>query len=95
MLQSQATLVDLLDRVLDRGLIINADVVIMMAGVPLIGLNLRAALASMETMTRYGMMVDWDRSIRAKERSLPVHFQPVPQGVPEPSRIAASNGQEG
>mgnify|MGYP001609541608 CR=1 FL=1 len=64
----QATLVDLLDRVLDRGLVINADIVISLAGVPLVGISLRAAIAGMETMTRYGVMADWDDAIRARER---------------------------
>jgi len=34
------------------------------AGIPLIGLNLRAALASMKTMLEYGIMEDWDKSSR-------------------------------
>jgi hypothetical protein len=59
--------VDLLDRVLDRGLVINADIIISLAGVPLIGINLRAALAGMETMVKYGLMREWDKSIRASE----------------------------
>lgn len=62
----RATLVDLLDRVLDRGLVINADIVISLAGVPLIGINLRAALAGMETMVKYGVMKEWDQSIRSR-----------------------------
>lgn len=62
----QATLVDLLDRVLDRGLIIQLDLIISVADIPLIGVNLRAALAGIETMVEYGMMADWDTSIRAK-----------------------------
>ena len=61
-----ATLVDLLDRILDRGLVINADIVICLAGVPLIGINLRAALAGMETMVQYGVLREWDQSIRAQ-----------------------------
>ncbi len=63
----QASLVDLLDRVLDRGLVINADIIICLAGVPLIGINLRAALAGMETMLEYGLMSDCDERIRARE----------------------------
>ncbi len=59
-----ATLVDLLDRILDKGVIINADIIISVAGVPLIGVNLRAALASMETMVKYGVMQAWDEKIR-------------------------------
>ena len=59
-----ATLVDLLDRMLDKGIVINADIIISIAGVPLIGVNLRAALASMETMVKYGVMQAWDEKIR-------------------------------
>jgi len=62
-----ATLVDLLDRVLDKGLIIHADIIISVAGVPLIGVNLSAALAGMETMLQYGLMKDWDECIRSQE----------------------------
>jgi hypothetical protein len=70
MTRPRATLVDLLDRVLDRGLVINADIIISLAGVPLIGINLRAALAGMETMVNYGLMKEWDQTIRVKEREL-------------------------
>jgi ribosomal protein S27AE len=62
-----ATLVDLLDRVLDKGLVIHADLIISVAGVPLIGVNLRAAMAGMETMLEYGVMADWDERTRAWE----------------------------
>jgi len=64
---SHATLVDLLDRTLDKGLVIHADLIISVAGVPLIGVNLRAALAGMETMLAYGAMTEWDKSMRALE----------------------------
>lgn len=53
-----ATLVDLLDKVLDKGLIINADIIISLANVPLIGVKLNAAIAAIETMLDYGMMND-------------------------------------
>lgn len=52
----RATIVDLLDRVLDKGLILNADLIISLAGVPLIGVSLRTAIAGVETMQKYGMM---------------------------------------
>jgi len=65
---SHATLVDLLDRVLDKGLVLYADIIVSVAGIPLIGVNLRAALAGMETMLKYGVMQDWDERIRAWER---------------------------
>lgn len=60
-----ATLVDLLDRVLDKGLVLHADVIISVSGVPLIGLKLSALLASVDTMIQYGIWEDWDCAIRA------------------------------
>ena len=58
------TLSDALDRLLDKGLVINADVIITVAGIPLVAVALRAAISGMETMLEYGMMRDWDMSIR-------------------------------
>ncbi len=60
-----ATLADVLDRALNKGLLINADLIISVADIPLIGVNLRAAIAGMETMLEYGMMRDWDEALRA------------------------------
>ncbi len=66
--EKKATLVDLLDRVLEKGLVIQADIIISVAGIPLIGVNLRAALAGMETMLKYGLMREWDARTRQWER---------------------------
>ena len=66
--EGRATLSDLLDRILDKGLIINADIVISVSGIPLVGISLRAVVAGMETMLRYGMLETWDANIRAGER---------------------------
>ena len=68
MRDTHATLVDLLDRVLDKGLFINADLIVSVAGIPLIGITLKAALADMETMLKYGIMQAWDEQTRAWER---------------------------
>jgi len=63
--ESEVGLVDLLDRVLHKGLVLNADVIITVSGIPLVGLNLRAILASVDTMIAYGMWKDWDQAQRA------------------------------
>jgi hypothetical protein len=55
---------DVLDRLLNKGLALNADLIIMVAGIPLLGVNLRAAIAGMETMLEYGMMEAWDKNTR-------------------------------
>ena len=61
---TQATLVDLLDRVLSKGLILDADIIIHVAGIPLVGVKLKAALAGIETMLDYGIWEDWDKAQR-------------------------------
>jgi hypothetical protein len=57
-------LVELLDRALSKGIVVQADVIISVAEIPLIGINLRAAIAGMSTMIEYGLMEEWDASIR-------------------------------
>ncbi len=63
--RNYSALVELLDRALDKGIIVAADVIICVADVPLIGLNLRLGLASIETMLKYGLMADWDAAHQA------------------------------
>ena len=60
----QATIDDLLERLLDKGIILNLDLVIGVAGIPLIAVNLRAAIAAIETMIDYGLMQAWDEQLR-------------------------------
>lgn len=66
------TLSDLLDRVLDRGVILNVDLIISVAGVPLVGVSLKAAIAGIETMLEYGYLVQWEKEIREKSRLIEV-----------------------
>ena len=57
-------LVDLIDRILDKGIILHADIIITVSDIPLIGINLKAAIAGMKTMLDYGMMEVWDETLR-------------------------------
>ncbi len=52
-------IVELIDRTLNKGVILNADLIITVADVPLLAANLKLALASVETMLKYGVMEDW------------------------------------
>ena len=91
-----ATLVDLLDRVLEKGLVLNADLLINVAGIPLLGVNLRACLAGIETMLKYGIWQDWDaaqRSIATMERQRKSVKEPVNVLEPE-SNILSSLDRE-
>ncbi|MBI2848804.1 MAG: gas vesicle protein [Chloroflexi bacterium] len=53
--ESVSTLADLVDRILDKGLVINADITVSVVGVQLLGIKIRATLASFETAARYGL----------------------------------------
>ena len=57
---SHGAVVDVLDVILREGAMIQADVLITVADVPLIGINLRAAVAGMTTMREYGFFEEWD-----------------------------------
>lgn len=50
-----SSLADVIDRILDKGLIINADIAISLVGVELLGIKIRAAIASFETAAKYGL----------------------------------------
>jgi len=52
--------VDLLDVLLRDGVVVQADVVVTVADVPLVGISLRAAIAGMATMRDYGYFEGWD-----------------------------------
>lgn len=49
------SLVDVIDVILDKGLVINADITVSVAGVELLGIKVRAALASFATAAKYGL----------------------------------------
>ncbi len=57
-------LVDLVDRILVKGVILNADIIITVADIPLIAISLKAAIAGMKTMLDYGVMEAWDETLR-------------------------------
>ncbi|NQT48284.1 MAG: gas vesicle protein [Chloroflexi bacterium] len=71
---AECGITDLLERILDKGLVVQADLMISLAGVPLVGVTLKAAIAGMETMLKYGMLADWDEKARdwaRREREAP------------------------
>jgi gas vesicle structural protein len=49
------SLADVIDVILDKGLVINADITVSVAGVELLGIKIRAALASFATAARFGL----------------------------------------
>lgn len=54
--------VELLDVLLERGVVIQADIVVTVADIPLVGISLRAAIAGMAKMSEYGGQAWTERS---------------------------------
>lgn len=66
--KDENALVDFIDVLLQEGVIIKADIIITVADIPLIGINLQAAIAGMTTMTEYGVLEEWDKKKREKNK---------------------------
>lgn len=87
--------VDVLDVILRDGVMIQADIVIGIADIPLIGINLRAALGGMTTMTEYGFFEEWDREIRRRPReSQPILPATAPPAFEEPGETEQSSATD-
>lgn len=52
-----SSLVDVLDRVLDKGIVIDAYVVVSLVGIELLGVEVRVVVASVETWLTYAEAV--------------------------------------
>ncbi|MBI2522828.1 gas vesicle protein [Candidatus Woesearchaeota archaeon] len=61
-------IVELIDRALNKGVILNADLIVTVADVPLLAANLKLALASVETMLKYGVMNDWLTAVSLSDK---------------------------
>ena len=81
--EDEHAVVDVLDVILREGAIIQADVLVSVADIPLIGINLRAAVAGLTTMREHGLFENWDLETRrrGKDRRTESGRRPDP-GVP-------------
>jgi hypothetical protein len=59
--KKELTVVDLLDRILDKGVVINGDITISVVGVDLLSLKINLVIASLETAKRYGLVLPWEK----------------------------------
>ena len=57
----QLTIVDLVDRILDKGVVITGDITISVVGVDLLSLKINLVIASLETAKRYGIKLPWEK----------------------------------
>lgn len=64
--ESDDAVVDLADVLLRDGVVVEADVLVSVADVPLVGLELRAAVAGMTAMREAGLLTAWDEEVRGR-----------------------------
>ena len=107
--ENNGGLADVIDRILDKGLVINADIAVSVAGVELLGIRIRAAIASFETAAKYGLEFPsgtqqdkpaWKQALTAKEfcpqceKNIPVE-ELITTGCPWCGWISAKARQMG
>lgn len=59
--RKELTVLDLLDRILDKGMVINGDITLAIAGVDLLAIKVNLVIASLETAKRYGIPLPWEK----------------------------------
>ena len=59
--QQQLTIVDLVDRILDKGVVLTGDITVSIVGVDLLSLKINLVIASLETAKRYGIRLPWEK----------------------------------
>ncbi|QLD90576.1 gas vesicle protein [Natronomonas salina] len=67
--RDQADLAEVLELVLDKGIVINADIAVTVGETELLGIELRAAIASFETAAKYGLAFPSGTDMRRVERA--------------------------
>jgi hypothetical protein len=66
----QMGLIELLDRILDKGVVIHGDIVVTVAGVDLLALKINLVIASLETAKRYGIELPWEKWERERKEAI-------------------------
>ncbi len=64
----QLTIVDLIDRILDKGVVITGDITVSIVGVDLLSLKINLVIASLETAKRYGIKLPWEKWEKEQKR---------------------------
>lgn len=84
-----SSLIDVLDRVLDKGIVIDAYVRVSLVGIDLVTVEARVVVASIDTYLKYSEAVGIGGASRARELASPA---PTPEQA-EIDRITAENAE--
>jgi len=59
--------VDAIDRILDKGIVINGEITVLLVGTEVLSLRVNLVIASIETAKRYGIELPWEKWQRERE----------------------------
>lgn len=65
--KKELSIIDLIDRILDKGIVINGDITISIVGADLLSLKINLVIASLETAKRYGVELPWEKWGKEKQ----------------------------
>ena len=80
------SLIDVLDRVLDKGIVIDAWVRVSLVGIDLITVEARVVVASIDTYLRYAEAMGITAPVARPTFMAPTTREELTQGVPFPER---------
>jgi hypothetical protein len=86
------SLIDVLDRVLDKGIVIDAWVRVSLVGIDLITVEARVVVASIDTYLKYSEAVGQVAPVSRPVAELPSHQEVVAENAALRAELAASKG---
>jgi hypothetical protein len=89
------SLIDVLDRVLDKGIVIDAWVRVSLVGIDLITVEARVVVASIDTYLKYSEAVGQVAPVSRPAAELPSHQDVVAENAALRAELAASKGRRG
>ena len=58
---SRQNVLDILDRILDKGIVINGEIIVSLIDTEILSLRINLVIASIETAKRYGIELPWEK----------------------------------
>jgi hypothetical protein len=89
------SLIDVLDRVLDKGIVIDAWVRVSLVGIDLITVEARVVVASIDTYLKYSEAVGQVASVSRPAAELQSHQDVVAENLALRAELEASKGRRG
>jgi len=84
-----SSLIDVLDRVLDKGIVIDAWVRVSLVGIDLITVEARVVVASIDTYLKYSEAVSMTSPVSRPTAELPAHADVLAENVALRAQLAA------